>query len=301
MSKKQIRLGLIGYGEVGSGIGSGLRKAGLEHVVAYDVAAFEGTFSALIQKRAADAGVRLVRTPKELAHEADVIIVAVPGSECIEAAKAFAGVLDAHHVYVDIGSATPRVKRTVGDVLAPNGTQVADGGIMGSPLNDGYRILIKGSGPAAPAFADALVPWGMRFDILSDVLGAGSGIKIIRSVVMKGMEALFIECALGASRQGIEDDVFASIAEFMDARPFMETVKFLLRTDVIHAGRRAEEAAMSAEALEEVGIEPVMTRSTSAVLQRSADMHLKEHFKGIVPDDYKTAVEAIDRALKVPV
>jgi 3-hydroxyisobutyrate dehydrogenase-like beta-hydroxyacid dehydrogenase len=301
VSARQIRLGLIGYGEVGGAIGHGLRAQGLEHVVAYDIDAFDGTFSALIQERAGEAGVRLMRTPRELAQEADVIIVAVPGSECVDAAKAFAGALDAHHVYVDIGSATPRVKETVGAVLSPSGAQVADGGIMGSPLNDGFRILIKGSGPAAQTFADALNPWGMRYDVVSDVLGAGSGIKIIRSVVMKGMEALFVECALGASRYGIEDAVFESISEFMDARSFMETVKFFLRTDVIHAGRRAEEAAMSAEALEEVGIEPVMTRSTSAVLQRSADMRLKEQFKGIVPDDYKLAVKAIDDKLRVSV
>lgn len=300
MERRQIRLGLVGYGEVGSGLGLGLRTEGLQHVVAYDIAAFEGPFSGLIQKRANEAGVRLMRTRQELARESDILIAAVPGSECVVAAQPFASALDAHHVYVDIASATPTIKRRVGEVLAASGAQVADGGIMGSPLQDGHRVLIKGSGPAATTFAAALVPWGMRFDVVSDVLGAGSGIKIVRSVVMKGMEALFVECALGASRHGIEDDVFASIAEFMDARPFMETVKFLLRTEVIHAARRAEEAEMSAEALEEVGVEPIMTRATKQVLQRSAGMRLKEHFKGIVPDDYKTAVAAIDKALRIP-
>ncbi|MGH7715801.1 MAG: DUF1932 domain-containing protein, partial [Vulcanimicrobiaceae bacterium] len=280
MSVRQVRLGLIGYGEVGSSLGSGLRAQGLESVVAYDIAAFNGTFSDLIQERARTAGVRLMQTPLELARESDILIAAVPGTQCVAAAEAFAGVLDQHHVYVDIGSATPKVKRSVGDVLSASGVEVADGGIMGSPVTDGFRIPIKGSGPAAQTFADAMTPWGMRFDVVSDVLGAGSGIKIVRSVAMKGMEALFVECALGASRYGIEDAVFESIAEFIDARPFMESIKFFLRTDVIHAGRRAEEAAMSAEALEEVGIEPVMTRSTAIVLQRSADMRLKEHFKG---------------------
>lgn len=298
---RQIRLGLIGYGEVGSGLGFGLRKAGLERVAAYDIAAFEGTFSGLIQSRAGEAGVTLVRAPEDLARAADYLIVAVPGSQCVAAAESFSGVLDARHVYVDIGSATPSVKRRVGEVLAAGGAQVADGGIMGSPLVDGHRVPIKGSGPAAQAFAEALTPWGMRFDVVSDVLGAGSGIKIVRSVVMKGLEALFVECALGASRYGIEDAVFASIAEFMDARPFMETVQFLLRTDAIHAARRAEEASMSAQALEEVGVEPVMTRSTAQVLQRTAEMGLKERFNGIVPDDYKVVIEAIDAALRIRV
>lgn len=298
MERRQIRLGLVGYGEVGSGLGFGLREEGLKSVASYDIAAFDGAFSELIQSRAKKAGVELVRSSQDLAKAADVIIAVVPGSECVVAAEAIAPYLDAHHLYVDIGSATPSVKRRVGDALRASDAKVGDGGIMGSPLQDGHRVLIKASGPAAEEFAAAMVPWGMRIDVVGSALGAGSGIKIVRSVVMKGMEALFVECALGAARHGIQDEVFASIAEFMDARPFMETVKFLVRTDVIHAERRAEEAAMSADALEEVGVEPVMTRSTSKVLQRTADMRLKEHFKGVVPDDYKTAIQAIDGELR---
>ena len=297
MEPQQIRLGLVGYGEIGSGIGAGLREQGLD-VLAYDIAAFEGPFAELIQGRARKAGVKLVRSPAELAADARLIIVAVPGSECVVAAESFAAHLRPHHRYLDIGSATPAIKRRVGEILSAGGAGVGDGGIMGSPLQDGHKILIKASGPAAPEFSTALAPYGMRIEVVSPTLGAGSGIKIVRSVVMKGMEALFIECALGSERHGIQDEVFESIAEFMDARPFMDTVKFLLRTDVIHSERRAEEASMSGDALEEVGVEPIMTRSTSRVLQRSADMRLKEHFGGVVPDDYKVAVQAIDRSLR---
>src|SRR5579884_4298265 len=105
--RRKIRLGLVGYGEVGSGLGLGLRREGLERVVAYDIAAFDGTFSELIQRRAREAGVELVRSPQALAQESDAIIVAVPGSECVAAAQAIAPYLHARHVYVDIGSATP--------------------------------------------------------------------------------------------------------------------------------------------------------------------------------------------------
>jgi 3-hydroxyisobutyrate dehydrogenase-like beta-hydroxyacid dehydrogenase len=298
MERRQVRLGLIGFGEVGNGIGSGLRKEGLESVAAYDIAAFEGPFAELIQGRARAAGVELVRSPEALAQAADYIIAVTPGSECVVAAESVAPYLDEHHRYLDIASATPTVKQAVGTVLERGGALVGDGGIMGSPLNDGHAVLVKISGPAATEFHEAFVPWGMRLDVVGTALGAGSGIKIVRSVVMKGMEALFIECALASGRLGIQDEVFASISEFMDARPFFETVKFLLCTDVIHSERRAEEAAMSADALVEAGIEPVMTRATSAVLQRSADMRLKEHFGGEVPKDHKVAVAAIDRSLR---
>ncbi|TAM92528.1 NAD(P)-dependent oxidoreductase [bacterium] len=298
MERRQIRLGLVGYGEVGSGLGTGLRQEGLKAIAAYDIGAFEGPYSALIQGRAREAGVTLVRSPQELAKAADYLISAVPGSESVTAASAYRDHLGSHHVYVDIASATPSVKRRVAEALEPSGATVGDGGIMGSPLQDGHRFLIKASGPAAQAFHDALSPWNMRIDVVSSTLGAGSGIKIVRSVVMKGMEALFVECALASARHGIQDEVFESISAFMDARPFMETVRFLLRTDVIHAERRAEEAGMSADALDDVGLEPVMTRSTARTLQRVADLNLKQQFGGLVPDDYKTAVEAIDLRLR---
>ena len=298
MERRQVRLGLVGFGEIGNAIGSGLRAAGLASVTAYDIAAFEGSFSALIQSRARKADVELVRSPEELAQKSDYIVAVVPGSECVIAAEQIAPYVSAHHHHIDIGSATPAVKRRVAEILAARGASVADGGIMGSPLQDGLRTLVKISGPGAQAVRDVLVPWGMNLDVVSTELGAGSGIKIVRSIVMKGLEALLIECALAGRRHGIQDEVFASISEFIDARPFMQNVEFFLSTDVIHSARRAEEATMSCDALEEVGIEPVMTRATAAVLQRSADMKLKEHFGGIVPTEYKVAVDAIDRSLR---
>jgi hypothetical protein len=69
MERKQIRLGLIGYGEVGSALGQGFRNEGLIEIAAYDKYAFDGPFSALIQSRAAKAGVPLVHSPQELARE----------------------------------------------------------------------------------------------------------------------------------------------------------------------------------------------------------------------------------------
>jgi 3-hydroxyisobutyrate dehydrogenase-like beta-hydroxyacid dehydrogenase len=298
MERRHIRVGLIGFGEIGSAIGAGLREEGLENVSAYDIAAFEDAESPLIQGRARSAGVRLVRTPAELAEAADYVIAAVPGSDTLDAAEAIAASLRPSHVYADIASATPKVKQAVGAALLASGAQIADGGIMGSPHQDGHTIPILASGPGARAFHDAFVPWGMRIEVVGAELGAGSGIKIIRSVVMKGIEALCIECGLASSRYGIHDEVFESIAKWIDQRSFLETMTFFLRTDAIHAARRAEEAAMSADALEEVGIEPVMTRSTVALLQRTADMGLREAFGGVVPDDYKTVIAALDRGLQ---
>ena len=301
MAPPQIRLGLVGYGEVGHAIGSGMRGEGNEDVVAYDIAWREGPFQERIRTNAERAGVALVSSPEELAREAAFIIAATPGSQSVAAATAIAPFLTARHFYVDIASATPAVKRDVARVLASSGALVADGGIVGTPLRDGHRLPIVASGPAAGAFRDTLNPWGMRVEVVGEAIGAGSGLKIVRSVVMKGLEALLVECGLASARYGIQDEVFASIAQWMDTEPFMKTVSFLLRTNVIHAERRSEEMIMSAAALEDVGIEPIMTRATIRRLSDIAAMGLKKHFEGEVPTDHRTAVAAIDERLGSPI
>ena len=88
MQAEQIRLGLVGYGEVGSTLGRGLRGSGLRSLVAYDKYAFDGPYSGLIQRRAQEAGVLLLRDPGQLAAEADIILGVTPGSSSLDSAAA---------------------------------------------------------------------------------------------------------------------------------------------------------------------------------------------------------------------
>ena len=292
MSGNQIRLGLIGYGEIGSTLGRGLRGAGLAQVTAYDKYAFDGPYAALIQSRAKDAGVRLVRSPEELSACCDLILGVTPGSSSLASADAFAACLGPQHIFVDVASATPKVKQGVAARLADTGAALADASILGSP-KDGHGLSILTSGPAGERFRDAMVPWGMTIEAVGAVIGAASGIKIIRSVLMKGLETVLVECMLGARAYGIEETIVASAAKSLN-RPFVDTLNSLLTTDVIHAKRRSEEADMSADALADAGIEPLVTRSTAARLRWVAELGMKEHFEGVVPRHYSDALAGIE-------
>lgn len=292
MTARQISLGFIGYGEIGSTLGAGLRAQGLERVASYDIGAFEGPYAGLIQSRAQAAGVTLVRSAAELAEQADIIIGVTPGSASVASAQAFASHLTARHLFIDIASATPKVKLAVAAALAQSGASVADGSIVGTP-KDGLALPILASGPAAEAVRDAVVPWGMKIDAVGDKLGTASAIKILRSVLIKGIEALTNEMLLGARRYGLEDVVLASAAKTL-SRPFQDLAAGLLTTGVIHARRRSEEAGMAAEALADVGIDPIMSRSTEARLQWVESLGLKEYFGGKVPESMETALAAIE-------
>lgn len=293
-TRKQIRLGLIGFGEVGSTLGQGLRDEGLTAIAAYDKFAFDGPFCDLIQSRAARAGVVLVESPGELAAESDIVLGVTPGSASVASAQAFAPCMTPSQMFVDLASATPKVKQAVGAALKASGVALADASIMGTPHVDGHRLPILASGPAAAEFRNALLPWGLKVECVAGELGAASGIKIMRSVIAKGLEGLLVECMLGARRYGIDQQVLTSFGRFMASRPFEEMANFLLVTDVIHAERRAQEARMSAEALEEAGVDPIMTRATVQRLEWVVGLATKDHFKGQVPAHYAEAMEAIE-------
>src|SRR5580692_10500391 len=99
--KQQFRLGLVGYGEIGSTLGKGLRGAGLEQIFCYDKYAFNGPYADLIQERAKTVGVTLVKSNKELADAAELIFSVTPGSSSLESADSFAPVLSKKHTFLD--------------------------------------------------------------------------------------------------------------------------------------------------------------------------------------------------------
>ena len=289
--KQQFRLGLVGYGEIGSTLGRGLRGAGLETIACYDKYAFDGPYADLIQSLAKEAGVTLVRSNQELADAADLIFSVTPGSASLESAAAFAPCLAKRHIFADFASATPKIKIEVAARLAGSGALLGDGSIEGTPKN-GYSMRMLSSGPAGERVRDMLVPWGMQIEFMGDKLGTASGIKILRSVLIKGIEALTDEMLIAARHYGLDEIVLASAAKTL-ARPWMDTVESLTPSGVIHAKRRAEELEMSAEAVQDAGVEPLMSRAVAARLRWKDELGLKDHFNGVVPANYKEAIDAI--------
>ena len=79
-----------------------------------------------------------------------------------------------------------------------------------------------------------------------------------------------------------------------DACPAVES---LTSSGAIHAKRRAEELEMSADAVQDVGIDPIMARAVAQRLRWKEALGLQEHFKGVVPPSYKEAIDAIEKKL----
>jgi 3-hydroxyisobutyrate dehydrogenase-like beta-hydroxyacid dehydrogenase len=121
------------------------------------------------------------------------------------------------------------------------------------------------SGRDAPAAAVALGALGFsNVRVVGTRIGAASSVKMIRSVIVKGLEALTAEAMLAADAAGVTDELLASLDASDKARPWQDRADYNLDRMLVHGLRRAEEMEEVVKTLEDLGVEPAMSRGTVA-------------------------------------
>jgi 3-hydroxyisobutyrate dehydrogenase-like beta-hydroxyacid dehydrogenase len=98
--------------------------------------------------------------------------------------------------------------------------------------------------------------------VVGDEIGRASAIKMVRSVMVKGIEALTAEMLLGAEAAGVTGDVLASLDASEKWLPWAERAAYNVERMVTHGLRRAAEMEESAKTLTALGVEPMMTAAT---------------------------------------
>jgi 3-hydroxyisobutyrate dehydrogenase len=281
-----MKVGFIGFGEAGYTIGKGLRAAGLGPLFAYDIAWQSSERGALILSRAHDAGATLVENPAELASAATTLISTVTCSAALEAAQQHApfigrsaGSPDVQHLYADLNSVSPEIKRRIGEVIEATGAAFVEAAVMAPVGPYGHRVPMLLGGPGAATFAQAMQPFDMRLQILPGAgVGTAAAVKMCRSVVVKGLEALLTECVLGASEYGATEHVFASLQESYPGIEWKKLADYNINRLVVHGERRAREMEEVAETLRDVGVDPIMAEATARRQDWGAKLGLKAHF-----------------------
>ena len=283
------RLGLVGFGEAGAAIAAGLREEHDLSLVAFDPRADEAT----VRERAAATGTELVADLAALAASADVIICLASAKVAVPIAEQIAPHLGAGHLYADWNSASPEVKRTVGGLVAATGAAFVDGAVMAAVPPSRHRVSTLLSGGGAARLAALLTPFGMQLEVLGDEPGQASAVKMFRSLLVKGLEALLLECAVGAEEYGATERVLSSMNGTLPTEDWQRLAAYMLERTVVHGARRAEELRQSAQTLEDAGVEPLMARAGAARLQWFVDLGLDP---ALDEKDYDGVLRAIREA-----
>ena len=145
----------------------------------------------------------------------------------------------------------------------------------------GIKTPMSLGGPAAAALAPLFVSWGMDAKTVSDKLAVPSAIKMCRSVMIKGLEALVIESYTTARAYGVEDHVLPTLAETFPSIDWEKTGAYFFSRVVQHGQRRAEEMREAANTVKEAGFEPLMASAIADKQQWVAAQAQAAVFDGV--------------------
>ena len=255
------RVALIGFGEAGEKFA---RAGGWRgHARGWDIKP---------DRRAAMAayGVDTASDARGALEDAGIAISLVTADAALDAARDYAPLLPAGALWCDMNSIAPDTKQTAAAAVEAAGGRYVDVAVM-APVDSELAVPLLLAGPHAPAALPLLSALGFsNVRIVGDEVGRASAIKMIRSVMVKGIEALSEECASAAEAAGIFDEVMASLDATEKRRGWADRIAYNRGRMDLHGARRAVEMEEAAKTLQDLGVEPVMTRGTIELQQRAA-------------------------------
>lgn len=250
------RISFIGFGEAGQAIATGLRDEGVERIAAWDIL-FPQAGGAPLKAAAEKIGARVATSAADAVREVDIVVAAVTAASSVEAARSVATSLTGAPYYLDINSVSPGRKQETAALLGDRARYV-DVAIIAPIHPKLHKTAMLIAGPHAQGIAPLLTELGMDVKIADDKTGTAAAIKMIRSVMIKGIEALTLETFIAATRAGLVDEVTASMKNNYPGLDWTKIAEYNVERMVSHGERRAAEMEESARTLRELGIEPRM-------------------------------------------
>lgn len=238
-----------------------------------------------------EAGARALGSLDELLALADVVFSAVTVSTAAEVGQSIAAGLRPGTLVVDINASTPSCKCEIAAKVSAAGGSYVDANLMGAVSLYGHEVPLYCSGEGVERFHAIFQPLGFTIESAGARAGAAAAVKMLRSVVTKGIEALVVEALIAASAAGVRTEALRGICQPMDATRFSSFVDMCIRTDVLHAERRAVEMDGVADGIRALGLDPIMTVATASRLRTSAALDCREHFLG---REHYTADDVLD-------
>jgi len=254
-------VGLVGYGEVGRILAEDLRKQDVK-VSAYDIK-LGGDQAGPLRDHAGTFGVQLASSHADLAAKADLIVSAVTASQAVPVASACAPSVKKGSWFLDFNSASPGAKRRAAGLIDGAGGRYVEGAVMTSIPPYRIKVPLLLGGGRARDLAPLLLELGFDAKVASEQLGVASAVKMCRSIMIKGLEAMVIESFTTARAYGVEDAVLASLAETFPGINWEKQGAYFFQRVIEHGRRRAEEVREVAETVRDIGLTPWSAQGTA--------------------------------------
>lgn len=252
---------IIGFGEAGRTLAAD-RARGIVATI-YDLKLDQPPHHHAMLDACRASGVTAARDAAAALADASAVLSLVTADQALPAARDYAAFLQPGALWLDGNSVAPQTKRAAAQVIEAVGGRYVDLAIL-APVDPAKRAVpLLVSGAHADDAVAALRAFGFtNVRAVAGGVGAASAIKMIRSVMVKGVEALTAECLLAAEAAGVRDEVLASLDASERARPWAERGDYNLDRMMVHGVRRAAEMEEVVATLDALGTGSVMSRGT---------------------------------------
>jgi len=289
------QIALIGFGEVGGIFAQDFATAGLT-VSAFDILLKGEPSRTAMLAKAKTLGVRACDSLEAALLGADLVISAVTASSAVEVAASAAPYLRAGQIYLDINSVSPETKRGIAGILSKSPATFVEAAVMAPVAPQRLKVPMLLGGASAAACAEQLRAIGMNVKPISENIGVASAIKMCRSIIIKGLEAITVESMFTARRYGAEKLVLETLAATYPHMGWDASLPdYLISRVAEHGKRRAAEMREAAQAVTDAGMQPLVALATAqrqdwlaqAIAEYSLEIPKGEKF------DWKEVADAI--------
>ena len=165
--------------------------------------------------------------------------------------------------WFDMNSVAPHTKRAAAEAIAAAGGRYLDVAVLAPVLPGRETVPLLVSGEDADEGAALLRAIGFaNIAVAAGSVGTASSIKMIRSIMVKGIEALSAECALAANTAGVLPQVIASLDASWPGADWGSRFDYNLDRMMVHGIRRAAEMREVVATLDHLDTGATMTRGT---------------------------------------
>ena len=265
-----MRIAFLGFGEAArafhDSLASGLEEA---HFRAYDLLLDAPEHAAVMRQAMQTRGVTVAVSPGELA-DADWIFSAVTADQSLEAADALAPHLGQGALFIDINSVSPQRKRDTARLIEVAGADYLDMAVMAPVHPRGHATPVLIAGKPAAALLPRLVALGFDAALAGEAPGSATAIKMVRSVFVKGLEAITIEALLAAEASGCFEEILASLGQSFPGLGWENFPAYQFERTIRHGRRRAAEMRESGVTLDALGLNGDLCRQIAQTQDKMA-------------------------------
>ena len=260
-----MHIGFIGFGEAG--------RAYRDSLAATDPTLDFSAFDRLLPGEGADGPCRTAMRGRGVAEaerdagmpDADWVFSAVTADQSLEAAIDSCRWLRPGQVFFDINSVSPDRKRETSSRVSATGAAYVDMAVMAPVHPKGHRTPVLLAGPCDGSLLDRLAALGFVFETVAAEPGAATAIKMVRSLFVKGLEAITVEALLAAEASGCRDYILASLSGSYPGLGWPDFARYEFERTMKHGRRRAAEMRESAATLTALGLHGALAHAIADV------------------------------------